>query len=153
MQAPFPHHYQIDLNQADAGTAMLGDGKKPEIKVGFPPQFGGSRELWSPEELLLGSVESCLMTTFFALVGKNPLEVISYQSQSNGILNKSREGIYFEQIDVQVELQVKDSDVDPATHLLNAAKRYCIVANALKTHVNFHFDVKGASEDENFEAA
>jgi organic hydroperoxide reductase OsmC/OhrA len=146
MQAPFPHHYEVHLTQVQSGTGALGDGEKPQIKVGPPPQFGGNAVYWSPEELLLGSIEACLMATFFALLKKNFVEVINYKSTVHGVLNKVREGLVFERIVLQADLQVNHSDIEEATHLMHAAKKYCIVANALNVNVEFNLNVTGLEE-------
>src|SRR5690606_26909578 len=59
--APFPHRYIVEL---EAGK--LASLPRQEILVGAPPQFGGTDTVWSPEELLVGAVITCLQTTFDA---------------------------------------------------------------------------------------
>jgi len=146
MQAPFPHYYMIKLDSMQKGSGTLSDTQKPQIIIGPPPEFGGKAQFWSPEELLLGSVTACTMTTFFALVEKNPIDILSYTSSIEGILNKTKSGIVFERIVLQVTLQVNDSDVEEATRLIYAAKKYCIITNSLNVVVDFNPVVIGAEE-------
>src|SRR5579863_6810883 len=40
---------------------------KPEMDIGSPPEFKGEPGLWSPEELLVGALNGCLMWTFVAM--------------------------------------------------------------------------------------
>ena len=46
---------------------MLSAAGRLNIVVGSPPEFKGQPDVWAPEELLVGSVNTCLMLTFLAL--------------------------------------------------------------------------------------
>ena len=147
MQAPFPHHYEVRLRgERSAESGALGGGEKLEITVGAPPQFGGKAQFWSPEEMLLGAIAACTMTTFFSLVEKNPIEILKYTSHIEGVLNKVKTGILFERIILYVNLEVKESDTELGLRLLNAAKKYCVISNILKLDVNFFPVVTGNEE-------
>jgi hypothetical protein len=50
---PFPHRYSVDSSD----DRLTAEPRQP-IEVGAPPQFGGTNEVWSPEELLVGAVLS-----------------------------------------------------------------------------------------------
>jgi organic hydroperoxide reductase OsmC/OhrA len=52
-------------NSARRGT--LSASGKPSIDVGSPPEFKGEPDIWAPEELLVGSVNTCMMLTFLTL--------------------------------------------------------------------------------------
>jgi organic hydroperoxide reductase OsmC/OhrA len=46
---------------------MLSAAGRPNIVVGSPPEFKGEPDIWAPEELLVGSLNTCMMLTFLAL--------------------------------------------------------------------------------------
>ena len=134
MASPFPHHYDVRVF-AGAGSAVLAGGNRPNIAAGPPPEFDGSDQWWSPEHLLLSAAGLCLMTTFQAFAARAHLEVASYESRVEGVLDKTSAGLVFTSIQITVDLRVADADRVRAEQLLQTAKRHCIVSNALKPAV------------------
>lgn len=133
MAAPFPHEYRAFLSWKEQRSAVLSAAEQPAILGGPPPQFDGSPELWSPEELLLSSVQLCLMTTFFSLTAKRKLEIRSYRSEITGTLDKTPEGLRFTSIRVKVDLE--SETLPEALEALRTAKKYCIISGALNVPV------------------
>ena len=60
-------------NSARRGT--LSASGKPSIDVGSPPEFKGEPNIWAPEELLVGSLNTCMMLTFLTLAQAKGLKV------------------------------------------------------------------------------
>ncbi len=142
--APFPHHYRVALDW-DAGTvAQLSAAPRVSIAGGAPPEFGGTDEWWSPEQLLLGAASLCLMTTFQALAARKALEVRSYSGRAEGTLAKTSAGLAFTSIVLSVTATVAAADVARAEQTLAEAKKYCIVANALKVPIELRASVEAA---------
>jgi organic hydroperoxide reductase OsmC/OhrA len=53
---------------SSARRGLLSAADKPNIVVvGSPPEFKGEPDIWAPEELLVGSVNTCMMLTFLSL--------------------------------------------------------------------------------------
>ncbi|MFW6052139.1 MAG: OsmC family peroxiredoxin, partial [Myxococcota bacterium] len=69
MSGNFPHTYRVSLTGRDPqqGCGVLASDRAPELVSGPPPQFEGKDTWWSPEQLLLGALATCQMTTFFAI--------------------------------------------------------------------------------------
>lgn len=133
MPAPFPHRYRASLEWKGERQASLLAASQPPITGGPPPQFDGSDALWSPEELLLSAVQLCLMTTFFSLTARQKLAVSSYASEIEGTLEKTAEGLRFTRITLKVQLGSEEPA--KASELLQTAKKYCIISNALNVPV------------------
>lgn len=133
MPAAFPHEYRCSLKWHEDRQAKLNGTRQTEIQGGPPPQFDGRPGHWSPEELLLSSVQLCLMTTFLALLKKTDVHLHDYESETIGILDKTREGLRFTAIRVSARLDADDPD--QAAELLQKAKKYCIISNALNVPV------------------
>lgn len=142
--APFPHHYEVVLAWQEGRGGVLAAPPRPEIVGGPPPQFDGSEEWWSPEHLLLSAVSLCLMTTFRALAAHARLEVAGYDSIVKGLLDRTPAGLAFTSIVLHVDLRVAEADVDRTQQVLENAKRYCIVSNALKVPVDLRVSVTAA---------
>lgn len=144
MPASFPHSYAVSL-------AWDGDSKNqgglravaPEgILTGPPPQFDGTDEVWSPEDLLLAALASCTMTTFLAIARNKKLEVGSYSTDGEAVLDKTKAGLGFTEIILRVDIEVAAGDEEKAERVLAAAHKYCIVANALKPEVRIESTIR-----------
>ena len=133
MNAPFPHHYEVNLASAGGLLGKLSAGQRPPLSGGSPPEFGGDDQSWSPEHLLLGSVSLCLMTTFAAITAKSKLDYSAYESRAEGILDKTPEGLRFTRVTLTVT--ARTSDAERAARLLDMAKKHCIVSNSLRVPV------------------
>jgi organic hydroperoxide reductase OsmC/OhrA len=142
MTRPFPHRYETTLVWEGGSRGALSSGARPVLIGGPPPEFDGEAGWWSPEHLLLSAANLCLMTTYLALVRKVGLAIAQYRGRAEGILEKTSEGIVFTRIVLRVEIQAPAERLEEARRLLESAKKYCIVSNALKRPV----DVEAAIE-------
>jgi organic hydroperoxide reductase OsmC/OhrA len=124
------HHYEVSL-AADGRRGALSAPGRPKITGGPPADFGGSDDVWSPEHLFLASINLCLMTTFNALAAKKPFARLEYRDRIEGEIDKTDAGLRFNFIKHHVELKVPADEVDRARQLLERARKFCIVANAL----------------------
>jgi organic hydroperoxide reductase OsmC/OhrA len=132
MPSPFPHHYSAELSWEDESTGTIRAGARPPIPGGPPPEFDGSEKVWSPEHLLLSASNLCLMTTFMSLARKTRLAVKGYKGRVEAVLDKTPAGLEFTSMTVHVELKVEPGKAEEGRKLLEKAKKYCIVSNALK---------------------
>lgn len=141
--APFPHRYTARL----VGGALLAPPRAP-ISAGAPPQFGGSDDVWSPEELLVGSALLCLKTTFDAYARRDGLAVDDWRGSATGVLDKSPQGPAFTSIELAVELVVPPGSEARARAVLERAERDCIISRALKAPVTVQLTVTPAARDQ-----
>jgi organic hydroperoxide reductase OsmC/OhrA len=128
--APFPHRYTVELAER-----LLTAAPRTPIAVGPPPQFGGTDQVWSPEELLVGAALECLWTTFEAYASHDKLEVAGWRGTGVGVLDKGPTGPVFTSITLSVEMTVAAADVERAQRLLETAEKRCIISNALRVAV------------------
>lgn len=136
MTAPFPHHYDVGLRWNGARQGTLSAPPRPGLVAGPPPQFDGQEDWWSPEHLLLASVNLCLMTTFLALADRAKVRILAYDCRASGTLDKMPQGLVFTEITLKPVLRAGPGDQERAEALLQTAKKYCIVSNSLKTPVS-----------------
>src|SRR5687767_6001939 len=53
-----PHHYDAKLRGGPSGYAQLSTGGTPALPTAPPVEFDGPGDAWSPEHLLLASVQA-----------------------------------------------------------------------------------------------
>jgi organic hydroperoxide reductase OsmC/OhrA len=81
-RAPKLFHYKTKSTWCSARRGMLSAAGKPNIVVGSPPEFKGEPDLWAPDELLIGSLNTCMMLTFLAFAQAQGLTPVGYESEA-----------------------------------------------------------------------
>jgi organic hydroperoxide reductase OsmC/OhrA len=135
--APFPHHYTVQLEDR-----RLTAPPRAPIALGAPPQFGGSAEVWSPEDLLVGATLECLWTTFEAYARHDQLEFAGWRGTGTGVLDKGPTGPVFTSITLAIEMTVAGSDLERARRLPDTAEQHCIISNALRVAVTVQAEIR-----------
>lgn len=106
---------------------------KSEIDIACPPEFGGHAGYWTPEHLLVLSVEVCVMTTFLALFEKRGGVLISYESQTVGKASMRDWTFRFTDICVKPKIVVKgEKCVGLARESIERAAGECLISRSLK---------------------
>jgi organic hydroperoxide reductase OsmC/OhrA len=146
MPNPFPHHYDTTLIWRGAGPASLGGGERPVITGGAAPEFGGEGGFWSPEHLLLSSLNLCLQETFESYARAEGLEIESYRSRASGTLGPIPDGVGFLYLALDVQIAARPEHAQRARDLLTKAKHYCIVARTLMPPVHLHLTVTSKAD-------
>src|SRR5260370_31699468 len=85
--------YKAKTTWTSARRGLLSAVEKPNIVVGSPPEFKGEPDVWTPEELLVGSLNTCIMLTFLSLAQARGLTPAGYESEDEGLL-ENVEGKY-----------------------------------------------------------
>lgn len=129
--APFPHRYTTTL----VNDTLVAAPRAP-IGVGAPRQFGGTDEVWSPEQLLVSAALSCLKTTFDAYAKREGITVHDWRGVGTGVLVKGREGPVFDSIDLDIELTTDVGDEDRTQAVLANAEHNCIISRALSVPIH-----------------
>jgi organic hydroperoxide reductase OsmC/OhrA len=71
---PLPHLYEVALSGGPPGYATVSAGGVPPLRSAPPKDYDGPGDAWSPEHLLLASVETCFMFTFRAVAQASKFE-------------------------------------------------------------------------------
>src|SRR5262249_15308908 len=72
--------YKAKATWSSARRGTLAAEGRPNILVGSPPEFKGEGNVWAPEELLVGSVNTCMMLTFLSLAQARGFTPVGYES-------------------------------------------------------------------------
>ena len=116
----------------------LGAPEKPALRVVTPPEFkDGIPGMWSPEELLVGSLAACYELTLVAIAERLGVPLHALEVAATGHLEHVPEGGYgFTVLELDVDIATdpgRELDAEQVAHL---AKRHCIVGRALEVPVH-----------------
>ena len=130
------HVYKTKLSWKEGKIGVFKSEGKPDLEVATPPEFKGPEGFWSPEELYVASAEACNMTTFLAIIHRRDIEIESYESESEGVLETTDEGVVFTKITIRPKVKVKNpEDAEKVKTFLERAHHYCLISNSMKTEV------------------
>lgn len=119
---------------------------KPEIEISSPPEFKGESGFWTPEDMFVASVNSCVMMTFLAYAQHKGLEFVTYESEAEGLLENVDGRYQFTEISLHPHITVKSlEDSDRAREILDSAQRGCFVSNSITGTVRVFPDIRLAS--------
>jgi organic hydroperoxide reductase OsmC/OhrA len=129
--------YQI--SDKPAMTTMSG---MSETEIGPPPEYGGSPNSLNPEEMLVASVNSCIMLVFFHFAKKYEVEVASYHSDAAGKVEKTKNGLRFTNVEVRAKVSLGSAgSAAKIEEIAQLAERYCLVSGSLACPVQYNVEV------------
>lgn len=109
---------------------------KPAMDVGSPPEFKGEAGVWSPEELLVGAVNACLMLTFIAFAQNKGVQFTAYDSAAEGLLENVDGKYRITEVNVQPSLVLKSqADLDAARAIMDVVEENCFISNSITSKV------------------
>jgi len=109
---------------------------KPEMEIGSPPEFKGDPGVWSPEELLVGALNACLMLTFVSSAQNKGIQVVVYESKAEGLLENVEGKYRITEVSVQPSLVLKSqTDVETARAIMDEVERNCFISNSIRAKV------------------
>ncbi len=128
--------YKTSLAWSGGKAATLCSEGKPTVHVTSPPDFRGELGKWTPEELFVASVETCQLMTFLAFASRKQLQLISYSSHANGVLELVDGHYRFTRIVLFPTIVVaKSVDEDEVYSMVDESHHHCLVANSISSIV------------------
>ena len=128
--------YRNSLRWLGERRGLFSCSDKPDIEIATPPEFKGHAGIWTPEELFVASVNTCIMTTFLHFANKQDLKLLGYESDVEGILEKVEDKFIFSKITVKPEILVNsNSEIEKAKNLIELSSRHCLISNSIKSEV------------------
>ena len=122
-------------NSARRGT--LSASGKPSIDVGSPPEFKGELNIWAPEELLVGSLNTCMMLTFLTLAQAKGLTPVHYESEAEGLLENVEGKYRITEVMVRPRVGLKDkAELERAREIMENVEAQCFISNSIKSKVS-----------------
>lgn len=135
--------YENDIRWTGDRRAALSGASRPELQISSPPEFKGDQGFWSPEDMLVGAVNACVLMTFVAYAQHKGLELVSYTSSAEGVLETVDGQYRFTEVVLLPHIVVKrEEDVALARNIMQDACRCSMVTNsttaAVKVFPQFH---------------
>ena len=140
----------VKAHRYEARTSWLGGRRltleapgKPVLSVATPPDFkDGVPGVWSPEELLVGSVATCFELTLVAIADYRGVPLNAISVGATGYLERKDGRYHFVVIELDAELETDAGHEHEATEIALLAKERCIVGAALATPVELSVEVR-----------
>jgi len=143
---PAKHVFKTGVKWSGSKRGSLSSDGKLNIGVAPPPQFNGEKGYWSPEDLLLSSVNSCIMMTFLYYAEKKGIDLAGYESEIEGVLEKVDNHLMFSEISIKPRISLKSPDqADKAGRLMLFCEKNCFISNSLKSRIEIVPEIKGAA--------
>jgi formylmethanofuran dehydrogenase subunit E len=140
---PRVYEYRTETEWKDGKEGVLKAAQKHDVRIGCPPEFGGKPVYWSPEDLLVASVEICIMTTFLDLLGKTKCTISSFKSETVGRAQLVDRKFKFKTIEVKPVVIIYDSnEKDKIGKLLYKSAERCMVSNTLNIKVEIKPEIR-----------
>jgi organic hydroperoxide reductase OsmC/OhrA len=116
---------------------------KDDLEVATPPEFKGVEGVWSPEDLLVGSVASCFAVTLVAVAERRAVPLRSLEVAASGRVTQRGDGRFgFTAITLEVSLSTDPGFEHEAAEAAEAAERGCLVAVSLDFPVHLELEVQ-----------
>lgn len=112
------------------------------IEFATIPDFGGPKGMLTPEDLFVGSVNSCTFSTFLYFAERLKLNFISFKCTAEGLVNRTPEGFYaFSEITIHPVIEVEnDEEKEKAIKTVELAERYCWISRSIDRQVKMKLE-------------
>lgn len=114
----------------DGGTTVMGSPSPTIVREPFSNPVGVD-----PEEMFVASIASCHMLWFLDFARRAKVEILSYEDNAEGLLEKTADGrtwITKVTLRPKVEISGDAGDLDAIHHQAHEA---CFIANSVKTEI------------------
>jgi len=133
---PVRYRYATTLRWTGEHKGDLSCEGKPTLKVACPPEWGGHPGIWSPEDLFVGSLEVCTLTTFLFVLDKLRGRISSYESAAEGTAQMVDNVFVFKEIVVSVKVVAPGrEDADKARRAFDEIAGLCLITKSVKCPV------------------
>ena len=132
METKFIFSNTLEWNSGYQATISFGD--KASFEFATPPEFRGPEGFVSPEELFVASAHACVLTTFIAKTKKAGINILSYESSAEGMLEKVEGRMMFTTIVVKPRIKT-DGDKETVKEIVAQVEKGALVLHSMKTNV------------------
>lgn len=139
---PLPHHYEVRLRGGPEGYAQLSTPGVPELRTHSPADFDGPGDAWSPEHLLLASVQACFLFTLRVIARLSKLDFTALELDASGTVDR-RDGVTrFTEITLRPRLTVPPgTNRERALRVIEKSEKACLVSASLSTPIRLNAEI------------
>ncbi|MDP8233820.1 MAG: OsmC family protein [Candidatus Saelkia tenebricola] len=134
--------YRTTVSWIKEKRGVLSSSSKLTFEVATPPEFKGHKGIWTPEDLFVASINSCIMTTFLYYAEKERLEFLNYESEAEGVLEKLENEFMFSKIYIKPKIVIVSSNqIKKTEEILRYAEENCLISNSVKSKIKIIPDI------------
>src|SRR5512145_176216 len=139
---PLPHHYETRLTGGPAGYAAASSAGLPSLRTATPPAYDGPGDAWSPEHLLLASVEACFLFTLRAIAHLSRVEFVALELSATGTVDRKDGVTRFAEIVLRPTLTVvPGTNRERVIQILEKSEKACLVSASMSTPIRLEPEV------------
>jgi len=113
------------------------------IKVAASLESKTHDDMLTPEELFVDSIESFVKDTFMDAAKRNKIEVLSYDSEGRGIVDKVENKLMFTEINIRPQIVVMTkSQAEKAKELIELAGENFDIASLIRCKIRIYPEIK-----------
>jgi organic hydroperoxide reductase OsmC/OhrA len=128
--------YKAKTTWSSARRGTLAAEGRPNIVVGSPPEFKGEGGVWAPEELLVGSLNTCMMLTFLTLAQARGLTPVGYESEAEGLLENVEGKYRITEVTVRPRVVLaSDTELEVGRKIMEGVEAQCFISNSITSRV------------------
>ncbi len=140
---PLPHHYEVHLDGGPSGYAELSTPGVPALRTAAPADFDGPGDAWSPEHLLLASVQACFLLTLRAIARLSKLEFTSFELDASGTVDRQGGVTRFTEIVLRPRITVPTgSNRERVRQILEKSEKACLISASLSTPLRLEPEIQ-----------
>jgi organic hydroperoxide reductase OsmC/OhrA len=140
------HRYGVRADREGPQSLSLEAPGKPLLHVATPPDFRNDVPgVWTPEELLIGSLAACFELTVAAIADYKGVPLHAVRVDATGHVERKDSRYRFLLIELDVDLETDAGHESDAEHVAEVAKDRCIVGSALDVPVRLSVETRAAS--------
>ena len=135
--------YENNVTWKSARRGVVRAAGKPDLEVSSPPEFKGEAGIWTPEDLFVGALNTCILMTFVALATQKGLEFGSYECRAEGKLEFVEGKYRFTEVRLYPQIVVRSpQDVERAQEILESAHANCFISNSISSAVTLAPEIR-----------
>lgn len=136
------YKYRVKVQWASERKGVLEVEGKPELAVATPPEFKGHPGIWSPEDLFVGALVSCFMTTFLGTAHHRGLAFKGFEAEAEGTLARPAGEFLFTDVTIRAKVLLPPGgDRDLADDVLKFAEDDCLVSHSIVSTVRLESEI------------
>ena len=112
------------------------------MRTAPPTDYDGPGDAWSPEHLLLASVQACFLFTLRAIARLSKVEFLALELDATGTVDRQDGVTRFTEIVLRLRLTVSSgTDRERALHILEKSEAACLGSASLSTPIRLEPEI------------
>jgi organic hydroperoxide reductase OsmC/OhrA len=134
MSTTSTYHTTVSWTGEHRGRLACGNG--PKMDFSAPPDAHGHAGVLTPEDAFVAAANTCVMMMFLWACERFKIRLLSYECYAEGtkVIELDRTEL-FTQIVLRPRICVRDGDETRVHRALQAAQKYSLVANSVKSKI------------------